>query len=284
MKRGNLTKYGLIGACLLLAGVMLLPDRAMAPPPLEPERLPGEPGPIPEKELKEIKKPRTKIAFVRISGTVTVSRGRKLKGVRIFLFEIQGHRVSLVKETKTNSAGFYSFGLGETWLGKRVRVEPLYVHSRDFTPHLYQVQITGANMAGRDFRYTGPLPDLKPLTGPAYSGFRFRDGMCIYYFGVKNESSEIELPSDAGPFKVRVRYDDHTGGIDNIYKIKSVTSSIAPGAYETVEVELGPGTAEDQKVGGYVSGSGRYRMDSIRVDLGDAVVESNEDNNHLVWS
>lgn len=49
MKARGITRYGLVGIGFLLAGAMFLPGRAMAPPPLER-------GPIPEEELKEIKK------------------------------------------------------------------------------------------------------------------------------------------------------------------------------------------------------------------------------------
>jgi hypothetical protein len=36
--------------------------------------------------------------------------------------------------------------------------------------------------------------------------------------------------------------------------------------YETVEVELGPGTAEDQNVGLLESGTGRYEVSAVQVE------------------
>jgi hypothetical protein len=49
MKTRGITRYVMVGVAFLLAAAFFLPSSAMAPPPLER-------GPIPEKELKEIKK------------------------------------------------------------------------------------------------------------------------------------------------------------------------------------------------------------------------------------
>jgi hypothetical protein len=277
MKARGITRYRLVGVGLLLAGVMLLPGRAITEP-LELKR-----GPIPEEELKEIKKPRTKVVpksmpHVRISGSVTVPDGRGLGGVKIRLYLISDHSRRLVREIETNNAGLYSFGLGAGWSEKMMRLDPKYAHfslGEHFSPRDYNFQVTNSNIANRDFRYDGPLPDLRPRVRGSDAGFRFRDGMCVFYFGVSNDSVV-----KAAPFKVRVRYDDRTLGIGDIYKIQSFTSSIDPWSYKTVEVELGPGTAEDEAAGTYESGSGRYEVQSVRVDIEDSVIESNEGNNH----
>lgn len=285
MKARSIGRYGLVGIGLLLAGAMLFPGRAITEP-LDLKR-----GPIPEEELKEIKRPtkvvpKPTVPQVRISGAVTVPDGRGLGGVKIRLYLIQEHSRRLIREIETNAAGLYSFGLGAGWSEKRMRLDPKYAHfslGEHFSPRDYTFQITSSNVAGRDFRYDGPLPDLRPLVTLSYAGFRFRDGTCFYYFTVENR-----IGVTAGPFKVRVRVEDRGPDLSEsrrFYKTETVASSIDPGAQETVEVELGPGTAEDDGPGsglmGHVSGSGRYDIQSIRVDSEDAVVESNEGNNHV---
>jgi hypothetical protein len=256
---------------------MLLPGRAIVAP-LELER-----GPIPEEELKEIKKPRTKAAPVRISGYVTVPDGRKLNGVKIQLIEYLERGFRFAKSVKTNSAGFYSIGLGGTWLEdeKRVKVDPKYADFRfgeHFTPRNYRFRITSANITNLNFTYNGPLPDLTPDVNP--TGFRDRGGICLFYFRVCNH-----FAGASGPFKVRVRVKDKGPDLNaslESYKTEPVPS-IATGSCETVEVELGPGTAADQIEGPMccVSGSGRYIVKSVRVDIEDTVVECNENNNHF---
>lgn len=272
MKARSITRYGLVGVGLLLAGVMFFPGRAMAPPPVQ--------GPIPEEELKEIKKPRTKVT-PGIRGYVRVPDGRGLGGVKIQLYEILDRSERFVTETETNRAGFYSMRIG----GERnLRLVPKYAHFRfgeHFSPQEHRFSFTG--ITTRNFQYNGPLPDLCPLVGSSYAGFRFRGGMCIYYFAVKNN-----FGVKSGPFKVRVRVKDKGPNLTEsheTYKIKTISSSIDPGRHETVEVELGPGTAEDEGWGsgfmGSLSGSGRYHVQSIRVDFEDSVIESNEGNNHF---
>jgi hypothetical protein len=273
MKTRGITRYGLVGVGLLLAGVMFFPGRAITEP-LNLKR-----GPIPDEELKEIKKPRTKL-IPGIRGYVRVPDGRGLGGVKIQLYEIIDRRQSFITETETNRMGFYSLRIG----GERsLLLIPRYAHFRGgehFSPREHRFSFSG--VTARNFQYDGPLPDLCILVGSSYAGFRFRDGKCIYYFGVKNNFGVA-----SGPFEVRVRVKDKgpdlTDSLES-YKTKSV-SSIDPGTHKTVEVELGPGTAEDGGPGsgfmGHISGSGRYEVQSIRVDIEDAVVESNEGNNHL---
>lgn len=262
---------------MLLAGVILFPGRAMAPPPAI-ERELGE------QRRREVE-PRPKFPLVQISGTVTVPDGRKLNGVQIRLYELRAGRPFFVKENKTNRAGFYSLGLGGSWLERQVRVIPQYPGRREgdgFIPQEYDFPISTANNPSHDFRYEGPLPDLRPIAGSGYSGFRLRGGVCIYYFTVKNL-----FGTEACPCKVRVRYVDKgpdLSGTLESYKTHSIPA-LAAGASTTVEVELGPGSAADEGAGsglmGSLSGSGRYKVKSIRVDIDDEVAESNEDNNHL---
>jgi hypothetical protein len=274
MKARGIPRYGLVGFALLLAGVMLFTSRAITAP-LDLKR-----GPVPEEELKEIKKPRTKVT-PGIRGYVRVPDGRGLGGVKIRLYEIGDHSQRFITETETNKAGFYVLRIG----GERLlRLVPQYADFRDgehFSPQEHRFSFSGVTT--RNFQYDGPLPDLRPLVTLSYAGFRLRDGTCFYYFAVTNSGGVT-----AGPFKVRVRVEDRGPALSEsrrFYKTEIVSSSIDPGAQETVEVELGPGTAEDDGPGsglmGHVSGSGRYDIQSIRVDSENAVVESNESNNHV---
>lgn len=274
MKARDITRHGLVGFSLLLVGVMLFPGRTITEP-LDLKR-----GPIPEEELKEIKKPRTKVT-PGIKGYVRVPDGRGLGGVKIQLYEIIEHRQSFITETETNRMGFYSLRIG----GERsLLLIPQYAHFRSgehFSPEEHRFSFSGVTT--RNFQYDGPLPDLRPLVTLSDAGFRLRDGICFYYFKVTNN-----FLATTAPFKVRVRVEDRGPDLSEshrFYKTETVSSSIDPGAQETVEVELGPGTAEDDGPGtgflGHVSGSGRYDIQSIRVDSENVVVESNEDNNHV---
>ncbi len=284
MKPRSIGKYCLVlvYVVFLLGGMIFFPDQSMAPPPLEQK-------PILREELKEIIKPRTGISPIRISGTVSIPDGRKLSGTTINIYHIEPPRVifRLITKTTTNKEGFYSIGLGDHWAEKKIQVYPQYGDfglGGHFSPANQIYQISSANITNCDFLYNGPLPDLRPVLDPSvdYSGFKVEGGKCFYYFTVKNL-----FGAKSGPCKARVKSIDKGPNLqDNLvtYKIVPVPSLI-PGATSRVEVELGPAMPGDEgPPRGWMrstSGSGRYDVESIRVDFFDVVTESNEENNHV---
>ncbi len=287
MKARSIGKYWsvLVYGVFLLGGMITFPNRAMAPPPFEKT-------PKAVKDLYDQRKepvtPKPPIGPIQISGHVRVPDGRGLPKVKIQLYELpeRGEK-RFVKETETTSAGYYNIQLGETWGGKKVGLFAKYAQfgvGEHFSPSEHRFQITSAITETRNFRYNGPLPDLMvpqpemSIAAVAAMGFEVRGGVCYFLIAVWNRGGV-----ESGPFKVKVKYWDRPGG-PQLFKEKiQPVSSISPGNYKAVEVELGPGTLEDKKLGALESGTGRYAVSSVQVDCEDSVIESNEDNNRLPW-
>jgi len=276
MKARGIRRYGLVGVGFLLAGVILFPGRAMAPP-----------APY------QTHKTQPQINLVLIGGHVQLPRGGVLRGVKIHLYEIRDGGQRFVKETITNSEGFYSMSIGG---GERnVWLVPNYAgfgFGEHFSPREYRFSITSVTTrTERDFRYTGPLPDLRVPEPVGNVEIWLVNGMCRFGFPIKNAGG---LESRY-PFKVKVRYWDRTAGYGPRAILKEriirYPYSICPGCTGAIYeqggwgVVLGPGTAGDESAPGQrmslESASGRYEVTSVQLDCEDAVVESNEGNNRF---
>jgi len=280
MKLRRLRRYDLVVLGLLCVGVMFLPDRAMAPPPIERP-------PVIEKEMgkQRIEKitPKPQIGPIQISGNVTIPDGRGLGGVKIKIYELRDGSFSWVKDLDTTKTGYFSTTLGEQWFNKRVKLIPKYAHFREgehFYPQEQQFQIISAKMENRNFRYNGHLPDLtipratNPFEHVDIIKYEVRDAKCFVCTKVVNEGS-----IESGPFKVKFTYIDRR---DFVLKEKNQpATSITPQGFIRVCVELGPVT--ERGFGPFITCEDHYHLSSIRLDYEDSVIESNENNNFYPW-
>jgi hypothetical protein len=237
---------------------------------------------------KRLERPR--ITLVLIAGHVQLPGGRGLRDVKIHLYEIRDGGQKFVKETITNSEGFYSMRIGggekSLWL---VPNYAAFGFGEHFDPPEYRFSITSiTRTTERNFRYTGPLPDLMI---PVYGGsmqILVSGGRCRFGFAIRNSGG-----LDAGRFKLKVRYWDRSAGYgpraileEKIIPHRTVLCSGGTG--QAVEggqagVDLGPGTAGDESAPGepLKSASGRYEVTLVELDCEDEVVESIEGNNRF---
>jgi hypothetical protein len=274
MQTKNIARYGLVGLCFLLAGVMFLPGRAMAPLPYQ------------HKEPVQMRN------SVLIGGLVRLPGGSGLRAVKLHLYEIRDGGQRFVTETITNNEGFYSMRIGGG--EKNLWLVPNYAEfgfGEHFDPREYRFSITSVTTrTERNFRYVGPLPDLVVSWGEV--GIWLVNGKCRFGFPIHNGGGLASRYA----FKVKVRYWDRSAGSGPraILKEKIVNYpySICPGCTGfgaddggQPGVVLGPGTAGDESAPGQhmslESASGRYEVTSVELDCEDAVVESNEGNNRF---
>jgi hypothetical protein len=274
MKTKSIARYGLVVLGLLLAGVMFLPGRAMAPP-------------LPYQHKEPVK---IDLHHVVIGGHVQLPGGRGLRDVKIHLYEIRDGGQRFVTETITNNEGFYSMSIGggekSLWL---VPNYATFGFGEHLDPREYRFSITSVTTSTeRNFHYTGPLPDLVVSWGEV--GIWLVNGKCRFGFPIHNGGGLASRYA----FKVKVRYWDRSAGSGPraILKEKIVNYpySICPGCTGfgaddggQPGVVLGPGTAGDESSPGQPlkSASGRYEVTSVELDCADAVVESNEGNNRF---
>jgi hypothetical protein len=247
---------------------------------------------FPTNAFEEKPRPLPRITSVVIGGHVKLPGGRGLREVKIHLYEIRDGGQRFVKETITNSEGFYSLMIGG---GERnVWLVPNYAafgFGEHFSPPEYRFSITSVTRrTERNFRYTGPLPDLLVPEPAGNVKINLVDGTCRFFFPIKN-AGELE----ARPFKVKVRYWDRSAGYGPraILKEKIVRYpySLDPGHTGAIYerggwgVVLGPGTAGDDSPPGQrmslESASGRYEVTLVELDCEDAVFESIEGNNRF---
>lgn len=247
---------------------------------------------VPTNAFEKKLPPTLKFTSIVIGGHVKLPGGRGLREVRIHLYEVRDGGTRFLKETITNNEGFYSMRIGG---GERtVWLVPNYAafeFGEHFSPPEYRFSITSiTRRTERNFRYTGPLPDLMVPEPAGNVKINLVDGTCRFFFPIKN-AGELE----ARPFKVKVRYWDRSAGYGPraILKEKIVrySYSLGPGRTGAIRergewgVVLGPGTAGDESAPGQrmslESASGRYEVTSVELDCEDAVVESKEGNNRF---
>jgi len=237
-----------------LAAILVLADSFGGPPPPVGPSLPK----IKPKRVEEMKKhikPKPRVGLIRISGHVTVPDGRGLGNVKVKLYEILDSGFRYVGDVTTTKAGFYSIALGGEWFNKKVRLVPKHPAFREgehFSVREYRFQITSDKMTNRNFRYTGPLPDLQVL--PLATHFS-RGGLIVAVVNI----GEVE----SGPFKVRIRL-RRDSPLSLMGKIVDFPS-ISPRDWAEKEIpDVDPDTDH---------------LLNIIVDIRDEVIESNENNN-----
>jgi len=254
-----------------LAAILILADSFGGPP------LPAGPSlpKIKPKRVEEMKKqiqPKPRVGPIRISGHVTVPDGRGLGNVKVKLYEILDSGFRYVGDVTTTKAGFYSIALGGKWFNKKVRLVPKHPAFREgehFSRREDIFQITNDKMPNRNFRYTGPLPDLGVMgyklyegedCGPRVGVYR---GTCMLIFIVNTGSLE------SGRCKVRVSISSVGGFVEKIAPVPSIPACHSKDfpPYRPVGIWLG----EEPK--------DLFTIRFIQVDIDDSVVESDETNN-----
>jgi len=236
--------------------------------------------------------PRPRIPSVVIGGHVKLPGGRGLRQVKVHVYEVRDGGTRFLKETITNNEGFYSMTIvgGE----KSLWLVPNYAafgFGEHFSPHDYRFSITSVTRrTERNFRYTGPLPDLMVPEPAGNVKIVLVDGTCRFFFPIQN-AGDLE----ARPFKVKVRYWDRSAGYGPRAVLKErivrYTYTLEPGHMGAIRerggsgVVLGPGAPGDESAPGQrmslESASGRYEVTLVELDCEDAVVESIEGNNRF---
>lgn len=230
----------------------------------------AQPQQVPKAPPEKLK-PKPKVGPIMISGNVTVPDGRGLDGVKIRIYELRGSNFVWVKDVATTKAGYFSTFFGEQWFNKKLKIIPKYASYREgenFSPQEDIFFVTSAKMDNRNFRYTGPLPDL------ACSNVHHMPSWAICCItnmvqtptGVSFTVEGSTFPGPPGfttnPFKVRLR-----GRLGESNEMIIDFPGVKDGQDWAKTIEIHGARVEN------------IRIDSVEIDIEDSVIEKDERNN-----
>jgi hypothetical protein len=204
--------------------------------------------------------------FVR--GHVKAPDGRPLQGVNLTLYSDAG-QVAISLNDATNSAGFYSFAVAKTLIGRTFQLTPSQpgAPGAPFNPGKRIFGLT-ENPGPLDFIYQGPLPDL---TCSQANIFFEMEGQSRHYYIQVTALNRINNSQGlaCGPFKVRATYEDRTV---NPWKMREAVFPVSG-------LGMGLTYVEGHISMGLYPPQAFFRLVKVEVDFENAVVESDEGNN-----
>ena len=205
---------------------------------------------------------------VSIHGHVKAPDGRGLPGVTLTL-SCGGCQPAVNMTDTTNSAGFYSFSLDKSLIGKTFQLTPSHpgAAGAPFNPGQRSFGLT-ENPNALDFVYQGPLPDLACSQANI---FFEPEGQSRHYYIQVTVLNRINNGQGlaCGPFKVRATYEDRTV---NPWQMRTAVYSVPGLGMSLIHVEghINIGVHPPQAY---------FRLVKVEVDFENAVIEGDEGNN-----
>lgn len=262
---GILIHWSYFSDCSHAAQAQKAPVATPQAPAATPQTIPAIPSPV-----KQVK-------ISLIEGRV-VYGSRGMRGIEIILHEyFKNGRVGIAGKQTTNDQGYYKFSIAfddNIAQYKIAAKHPDLAAGDNFSPREREFP-PAMGLTKIDFAYSGPLPDLVPVSINVTSAF------------IENQGDLA-----AGPFQVTFTYKCSTGSTSESCFPKGVPIPVSlnrldPG--QRKQIVAPPHTCHCQYMNTYGFGQTSTTeydkpatsVSAVSVDIKDVVVESNENNNTI---